>query len=162
MFTKKNFQLLAILSVILFSNCSTSSLLSDTQRQKNEAAFLEVMNTHLQAISTKNVNQLAATLPPNDEMFLLLDGMEMTTQPEQFLKLQKDWFDSGEWTFEPKIVRSDIGIELGYTIVEVMYKEPDRNGKPYFNRMLISYDLKKINGKWYVVKDQATSIEKTK
>lgn len=64
------------------------------------------MNLHLKAISTKDVDLLASTLPANEEMYLLLDGIEMTTEPNQFLKLQKDWFDRGEWTFEPKIVRS--------------------------------------------------------
>lgn len=156
------FQLVVVFSVFFLTNCSTSSLISDSERKKNETAFLTVMNTHLKAISTKDIALLGTTLPSNEEMYLLLDGMEMTTQSDEFLKLQKDWFDSGEWTFETKIVRSDVGIEIGYAIVESLYKEPNRNGKPYFNRMLISYDLKKIEGKWYVVKDQATSIEKTK
>ena len=39
--------------------------------------------------------------------------------------------------------------------------EPERDGKPYFNRMHISYTLEKQNGQWYVIKDHASSVEKS-
>ena len=35
-----------------------------------------------------------------------------------------------------------------------------RNGKPYFKRMIISYLLEKIDKKWYIIKDHASSTEK--
>ncbi len=44
-------------------------------------------------------------------------------------------------------------------VTEIVYREPEREGKPYFNRMIVSYDLEKIDGKWYIIKDHASSIE---
>ena len=51
--------------------------------------------------------------------------------------------------------------DLGMAVVEVIYREPNRNGKPYFNRMIVSYDLQKVAGQWYVIKDHASSVEKS-
>ncbi len=45
---------------------------------------------------------------------------------------------------------------------EFLYKELERNGKPYFNKMIVSYTLEKTDGNWYIIKDHASSIEKTK
>jgi len=36
-----------------------------------------------------------------------------------------------------------------------------RDGVPYFNRMIVSYDLENLDGAWYVIKDHASSVEKS-
>lgn len=63
---------------------------------------------------------------------------------------------------ETKIVNVKVGDKIGMAVTEAMYREPNRNGSPYFNHMMVSYDLEKIDDKWYVIKDHASSIEKTK
>ena len=85
----------------------------------------------------------------------------MITTTEAFLDYHRDWFEDTSWTFEPKILEFNAGLYFGMAVVEVMYKEPNRNGKPYFNRMIVSYDLEKQNGEWVVIKDQTSSIEKS-
>ena len=65
-------------------------------------------------------------------------------------------------TIESKIIDLTIGDSLSIAITEQLYKEPERNGKPYFNRMQVSYGLQKFNDQWFVIKDHASSIEKTK
>ena len=50
---------------------------------------------------------------------------------------------------------------MGIAHTEIMYREPERDGKPYFNRMAVGYALEKIDGRWYVVKDQMCSLEKS-
>ncbi len=71
------------------------------------------------------------------------------------------WFQDSTWTFETKILNTVIGERLGMAITEVLYQEPERDGKPYFNRMVVSYDLEKIADQWYVIKDHASSVEKS-
>jgi len=46
-------------------------------------------------------------------------------------------------------------------ITEIVYREPERNGEPYFNRMIVSYVLEKIDGHWCIIKDHASSVEKS-
>jgi len=94
-------------------------------------------------------------------MLLILPGMEMATSVDEFMGFHKNWFQDTTWTIEAKILKTEIGDRMGVAATEVIYKEPERNGKPYFNRMLVSYALKEINGQWYVIMDHASSVEKT-
>lgn len=94
-------------------------------------------------------------------MELILPGTEIISTVDSFLTFHEKWFQEANWTFETKILQTDIGQEIGTAIVESMYREPDRNGQPYFNRMHISYVLKRIDNRWYLVQDHASSVEKS-
>ena len=94
-------------------------------------------------------------------MQLILPGMEMMNSAEEFMAYHREWFQDTTWTFDTNILNTEIGDRLGMAITEIVYREPDRNGKPYFNRMIVSYVLEKNNGQWYVIKDHASSVEKS-
>lgn len=130
-------------------------------RQSVEDEFTKTLETHLRAISEKDIETLKSTLAPGDEFFLILPGSKTGTKRSEFLKSHVDWFQDKTWTFDYQITQSVIGDRVGIAIVDVMYREPARNGKPYFNHMTVSYGLKRISGKWFVFKDHASSIEKT-
>lgn len=140
---------------------------TDTEKSKaldnsNEKMFVERMQEHLDAVSNKDLATLKSTLSPNGEMQLILPGTEIMYSVEKFMEYHKAWFQDTTWTFETKILNTDIGENIGIAITEIVYREPERNGKPYFNRMIVSYALKKIEDQWYIIKDHASSIEKTK
>ncbi|QNJ99195.1 YybH family protein [Constantimarinum furrinae] len=136
----------------------TDSTVSD---RENDIALREVLQKHLNAVSERNLDTLRATLAPNGQMQLILPSSEIIDGVEGFISYHEEWFAIPDWTFTPKILNSEAGSKIGMAVVEVMYREPDRNGEPYFNRMIVSYDLKNIDGSWYVIKDHASSIEKS-
>ena len=79
-----------------------------------------------------------------------------------FMNYHSEWFGiPAKWTFETEILNTEIKEDLGIAITQIIYREPERNGEPYFNRMIVSYALEKINGKWYIIKDHASSVEKS-
>ena len=86
---------------------------------------------------------------------------DITTTVKQFVDGQAEWFTTGDWGFESNIIKHDHGKQMGYVLVIADYREPNRDGKPYHHKMFISYDLKKINDKWIIVKDHASTIKKT-
>lgn len=131
---------------------------------KSEAAYedaLSVMQSHLDAVSQKDLKTLAETLPPDGRMQLILPSTEIIDSVDGFLKFHSDWFAQPNWTFETKILNAKVGSELAMVVVEIIYREPERDGKPYFNRMIVSYDLALIEDRWYVIKDHASSVEKS-
>jgi len=130
-------------------------------KAQNVADCISVMETHLNAVSNRDLKGLRKTLSPSGNMLLILPQTETMTTVDAFMDYHTEWFAMPNWTFETTIVDQEIGQELAYVIVQSMYREPERNGQPYFNRMTISYDLKKVDGSWYVVKDHATSVEKS-
>jgi hypothetical protein len=134
---------------------------SVTDNTANEKAFVALMQKHLNAVTNRDLKTLASTLSPNGEMQLILPGEDIMYTAEKFMEFHRGWFQDTLWTFETKILNTDVGERFGMAVTELTYREPERNGKPYFNRQIVSYDLKKINGEWYVVKDHCTSAEKT-
>lgn len=127
----------------------------------DKTEFYSVLQKHLDAVSNKNLDSLASTLSPEGKMQLILEGSEVLHTVDSFLLNQKAFFEYGDWTFETRIVNTDIGQRLGLATVEIIYREAERNGEPYFNRMTISYALEKVDGSWYVIKDHASSVEKS-
>lgn len=160
---QKTFPLVLSLCLSIFS-CNDATQHKDTTEEnpKNQnSLFISTMQKHLDAVTNKDLETLKSTMSPNGEMQLILPGEEIMDTSEKFLEFHKEWFKDTTWTFETKIVNTDIGKDFGMAITEIIYREPNRDGGPYFNRMIVSYDLKKINGKWYIVKDHASSVEKS-
>lgn len=129
--------------------------------QENTGPMLVAMEKHLKAVSNRDLETLASTLSPKGNMQLILPGTEIIEKVEGFMEYHREWFTAPDWTFETKILNSETGQTMGMVIVEALYKEPERDGKPYYNRMIVSYDLQKIDGQWYIIKDHATSVEKS-
>lgn len=129
--------------------------------QANKEAFTAVMQTHLDAVSNRDLVRLQETMSPNGNMLLIVPGSEIIDSVDGFMDYHKEWFAMPDWTFETKILNTEVGEDLGMAITEIVYREPERDGVPYFNRMIVSYVLQKIDGKWYVIKDHASSVEKS-
>lgn len=153
-----------VIGVLFSSGCSQAPV-EPASKAKTEAenisAFMGAMEKHLAAISAKNLDSLAATMSPEGDMQLMLGGMETIVSVDSFMSFHEAWFQEPAWTFDTEILNVEVGSRVGMVIVEAMYREPERDGKPYFNRMTVSYVLRKIKGKWYVIKDHATSVEKS-
>ncbi|MCB1581543.1 MAG: nuclear transport factor 2 family protein [Marinicella sp.] len=146
-----------IVCVFLLTACNHQQNL----KNNDEASALKVMQKHLAAVSNKDLSILQQTLSPDGQMQLILPQTEIISGVEGFMQFHKDWFAQPGWTFETKILNSEVGENLAMMVVEIIYREAERDGKPYFNRMIVSYDLKKINHQWYVIKDHASSIKKS-
>ncbi len=158
-----------IVSVIAFSinGCNFNSsekseaISVDISSEENSKALVSLMQRHLDAVSNRDLVTLESTLSPDGNMQLILPASETSNTVAEFMDYHKAWFAMPNWTFETKILNTEVGETFGMAITQVIYREPLREGKPYFNRMVVSYDLKKIGGQWYVIKDHASSIEKS-
>lgn len=169
--SSKLFKLVLRLSIglLLFSTFSCENekieevtVKIETNTAENEKQFTETMQKHLDAVSNKDIESLRSTMSPDGEMMLILPSSEILYTAEKFLDSQEKWFQDTAWTFETKILHTEIGERIGMAVTEIVYREPERNGKPYFNRMIVSYVLKKSDGNWYIIKDHASTVEKTK
>ena len=159
--------------LLLFTICLSIVLLScknEAEKQPerdipdpalNKEMLLTAMNEHMKAISDRDLIALKNTLSPNGNMQLILPGMEIIEKVDGFMDYHREWFEAEGWSFDYSILNSEVGETMGMVVMSFTYKEAERDGKPYFNRMVISYNLQKIDGKWYVIKDHASSVEKS-
>lgn len=138
---------------------STQELeISQTQ---NEELFHTALAKHLKAVADKDYPTLQSTMSPKGNMELIQPSAEIVYTADAFMEFHKKWFAVPDWTMNTKILSTDIGDKIGVATTEFLYQEPERNGKPYFNRLIVSYTLEKIGNNWYIIKDHASSIEKT-
>jgi hypothetical protein len=119
------------------------------------------MQKHLDAVSNRDLESLKSSLSPSGELQLIIPTAEIFKGTDAFVKYHRNWFALHDWTFETKILNTKVGKTLGMAIVEIVYREPIRDGKSYFNRMNVSYVLEKIEDQWYVIKDHASSVQKS-
>ncbi len=149
----------------MFSSCadiSNSKLKEESFLERSKEEFVETLQKHLDAVSNRNLDSLKSTLSPEGKMQLILPGSEVMYSVDSFIAFHRDWFqDTTGWSFETKILNTEIGDPIGMAITEIIYREPERDGKPYFNRMIVSYDLERIGDRWYIIKDHASSVEKS-
>ncbi|MEZ4802315.1 MAG: nuclear transport factor 2 family protein [Gelidibacter sp.] len=155
--------LIIILFIGSLTSCKEKNISNENNNQigQNEKMFITTMQKHLNSVSNRDLSTLESTMHPNGKMQLILPGTEIITGVDGFMEYHKNWFNDSNWTFETKILNTEIGDTFGMAITEIVYREPERNGMPYFNRMIVSYDLEKFNGNWYIIKDHASSIEKS-
>lgn len=158
----KFLSLVLICSAVYFSSCQ-APIVEATVTEADKKAFVDLMQKHLDAVTNRDLATLESTLAPDGNMQLILPGTEVTNTVEEFVEYHSAWFKDTTtvWTFDTKILNTVVGPKMGIAVTEILYKEPERNGVPYFNRMNVSYGLKKFKGRWCVIKDHASSIEKS-
>ncbi len=144
-------------------SCSNNKELDNLEvsQIKNKQDFKKAIQKHLDAVVSKDLLSLKSTLSPKGKMKLIMQGSEIINSVSGFVDFHEEWFQDSLWTMESKVIHTEIGKSMGLAIVESLYKEPERNGKPYFNRMQVSYVLEKDEGEWYVINDHASSIERS-
>lgn len=160
---KKFFLLLLICISCGESTTDKRPLVDNDAALQNKKECTALLQKHLDAVTNRDLATLKSTLSPEGKMTLLLPGSEIIKDVDGFMGYHEEWFKDTTtvWSFETKILETDVSETMGIGITEIIYREPERNGEPYFNRMHVSYALEKIDGSWCVIKDHAASIEKS-
>lgn len=153
---------ITILTLFIIS-CSENNKLqtNEISQQENEQAFNKTLDKHLNAIVNKDLDALKSTMSPDGKMQLIMQGTEIINSVDSFINFHEGWFQDTLWTMETKVLRTEIGNTIGLAVTESMYREPERNDEPYYNRMIVTYALEKNNDKWCIINDHASTIEKS-
>jgi len=158
---------LMFISLLIAGFCSCNTKLGNPESKEisqvqNEELFKSVLQKHLTAVANKDYKTLESTMSPDGKMELIQPSSETVYGVKGFMDFHQEWFDLPNWTIKTKVLSTDVGDKIGVATTEFYYEEPERNGKPYFNRLVVSYTLEKVNNEWFIIKDHASSIEKTK
>ena len=113
-------------------------------------------------LKNKNIDSLKSTMSTSGRMELILPNTKTTYTVDEFVNLHAEWFKDSTWTMKTKILNIEPRKYIGTATTEAIYREPNRNGKPYLNHMIVSYVLEKGSDNiWYVIKDHASSLKKS-
>ena len=153
---------LTVLSVSILLSCNRNPT-DQFDSTKNEQEIKKTLSTLLSSIENKDIDALKSTMSPSGKMELIVSNTPITYSVDEFVNFHEGWFKDSSWTMETKILNIEAGLHIGTATTEAIYREPIRDGKPYMNHMIVSYVLEKdINKNWYVIKDHASTLSKTK
>ena len=157
----KLFNLLLLITSLITINACKSNQNSEKSNANYNLEFKNTMQKHLDAIVNRDLETLKTTMSPTGKMTLIMQGTEIINTVDSFINFHEGWFQDSSWSMESKIIKTEIGNSIGLAVTESMYREPQRDGKPYYNRMIVSYVLERKNGNWYIINDHASSIVKS-
>jgi uncharacterized protein (TIGR02246 family) len=123
------------------------------------SAFREALGRHLLAIEERNLDALAATVAPDGLLLIMSDGrLSRTTQ--EFLDAHRAWFAMKNWRLEVKPVHIFESAELGVALLHLEYREHPPGKPPTRQLSLLTLAFQNRNGKWLMVLDQNTPVQK--
>lgn len=131
------------------------------KKQANSKSFHTALRKHTKAISDRDIETLKAMMSPDGLMHLIRPNTAVVYTTDNYIKYHESWFSDTNWSIKFSITDSEVGEDVGMAITDVLYQVPERDGKPYWNKMTISFVLKKTDGNWYVISDHSGSVKKS-
>ncbi len=116
----------------------------------------------LSSLEERDIESFRTNMASADEMDLILTNGDIITSVDSFVELHRGWFQDTTWSIRHELVDFKFYGNFATSTVKAYYNEPDRNGRPYFHNMLVSYVLRQADdGDWMIIKDQATTFDKS-
>jgi ketosteroid isomerase-like protein len=118
------------------------------------------VETHLQAVRTRNLDALLPTLTGGSDLRMILPGGFQYTMRAQYLDFHRKWFatnDNGR--FDPEIVHLVESPRLGHALIKLRYRATAPTGamQDIVSWLALTFALE--DGGWRLVFDQSTLIQ---
>jgi hypothetical protein len=122
-------------------------------------AFRTTLDTHLNAISTRNLDALLPTITDGKDLPMISpSGFKYDTR-QQFVDFHRQWFaayDKGKLDFE--VVQVIESLALAHALVRYRYSRLAKDGKTESNDNWLALTFALEKNSWRLVFDQNTAI----
>jgi ketosteroid isomerase-like protein len=137
--------------IILFAAFSNKAL------SQKQSSFRLALNKHLNAISTKNLTDISATV--DDSIILIFPDGEVLKSKNKFVEMHQNWFKDSLWKMTTEVLNTIEDKSLAYANVKYKYSKfkPDGTALSVSNTYLLLI-FKKEKNSWKVIHDQNTKI----
>jgi len=116
-----------------------------------------VVETHLHAVRTRNLDALVPTLTGGSALWMIApNGLESTTRA-QYVDFHRQWFarnDNGQ--FDPEIVHLVESPRLGHVLIKLRYRATAPSGAVQNTVSWLALTFALEDGGWRLVFDQST------
>lgn len=122
------------------------------------SSFLTVLDVHLKAINTSNIEELEPTVAENVSM-IAPDGTKFDTK-KVFMDFHKNWFTQSNWEWKGNILTTASSDSMGYALIQYQFVQKDSLGNTLFqdHDYLVLIFKNSVDG-WQLVHDQNTGIK---
>ncbi len=121
--------------------------------------FRVTLSYHLESLQERKLDDYLKTVCL-DKVLVIMPNGNLINSGDQFIEFHKDWFADTNWEMECEIMKIAEGTELAYTLIEVLYKDCDKDGNPISMNYFLNLIFKKIDDRWLLIHDQNTTFEK--
>jgi len=118
--------------------------------------FENAVHAHLKAIAERDLAAFAEFLHPAHNCILIFPNGKLIEGYDDIINFHSEWFKDPDWHSDVQIVDIfDIG-DIGYALLDTVYHDLDKDGKPYELKHFFSLLFRKVDGKWILIRDQNT------
>lgn len=121
--------------------------------------FREGLEAHLSAIRRRDADALAATLPADGRIVLVMADGKLVRSAAEFMALHRDWFAGQTWTLDAEPVATFESADLGVAVLKLDYRDAKPSGEPLQEESILTLVFRREGGKWVMVQDQNTPIK---
>lgn len=118
--------------------------------------FVQTLQKHLDAVANRDLDALLATVSQKPGLTLVMPNGKIIAGFVAYRDFHQTWFADPDWTFSPKVESTLLTPELCHAAIAVEYKDLDREGNPYEQKLYLSLLFRLEQGHWLLVHDQNT------
>ena len=113
-------------------------------------SFRDTLAQHLEAIRSRDLDALAATVAPGELVLITAEG-RLKRSARDFLDAHREWFEMKGWTLEASIETIQETPTMGVAVLRLLYSEPGVS-----QASLLTLIFEKRGDRWLMVLDQNT------
>jgi ketosteroid isomerase-like protein len=148
-----------LIGIVLVSLAASAAVAATLPSRTSAPPFRAAVETHLAAISARNLEALLPTLTSGTELPMIApNGFKFDTR-QQYIDFHKQWFaapDGGK--LDAQIVSVTESAALSHALVKYRYTSKDSAGKPQSTTCWLALTFALEKGSWRLVFDQNTLI----
>jgi hypothetical protein len=148
----------SILNITIYVIWTGLSSCNDATNGKHENTFANIVDTHLNAIGSRNLNELIPTI--GDNVVMIGPEGDNLQSKINYIDFHKGWFNQPDWDWKYQILQKESSDSLGYVLVQYTFTQRDSLDSIRFTdeAYLILIFKNSIEG-WQLVHDQNTRLK---
>ena len=123
---------------------------------KARPEFDAALQRHLDAITSRDLDELTATLTAGDDLNVIFPNGAVLENTDAVVAFHREWFADDQWRMDPVVVKTIEGADTATALVKYDYRDaPD--GAPRSSWLALVFKIE--GGEWRLVHDQNTRID---
>lgn len=120
--------------------------------------FDSQLKAHLQAIQSRDLEGLMATVAEQPAPKLILPNGQLLEGKAAFRALHVEWFADTEWRMDVSEVQRHVGIDLASVLLRYELRDVPTPGEGNPRSAFLLLVFQRIEGVWLLVHDQNTRV----
>lgn len=119
--------------------------------------FEETLNRHIEAIRTRDLVGIEATITSGPELILIFPNGHRTTTRDEYMEFHRNWFAGDSWTMHIEPVGVFVGRDFATAMARTLYEDVV-DGEPVHSRSWLTLTFRREGDRWALYHDQNTRI----